>query len=116
MSKKSIILSSAILAAGGLLGILLTQVFTGSDPIAPLMFLLMLLVGGGLQAITRVCFKRPILQFLPMALSAVWSLWGTYLYLFSADWANTAWFGMVSSYVSPVCGCLLVAALCRKYE
>ena len=53
--------------------------------------------------------KHNIIKAVPLILTVLLALWGTYLYFTSPHWANaTFWGNLVADYISPFISCAVV--------
>lgn len=60
-----------------------------------------------------------ILKVMPLVLTGVFALWGTYLYFTSSHWSNATWGDLIVDYVSPFICCAVAlggVSLAKKSE
>ena len=53
------------------------------------------------QALLYRVGKYNIIKAIPLIMTGLFSLWGTYLYFTSPHWVNATFGGMIADYVSP---------------
>ena len=57
--------------------------------------------------------KNMILKVIPLVLTGILAIWGTYLFYTSQHWVNaTFWGSLIADYVSPFICCLVAFIIC----
>ncbi len=116
MKKSAVIIVSVILLAVSALGILGTQLLSGGrNPAAPVMFALLMILGASAETVAFVTFKKRILKIVPLIATALFALWGTYLYFFSEAWANAAVDDLLCDYCSAAVGSIVSVVLLKLF-
>lgn len=83
------------------------QFFVGYGPDNITKTILLLIITISIQVVLyRACNLR-ILRMLPIFLTMLFAMWGTWLYLTSEAWINAEIGDLVSGYISPFVGCCL---------
>ena len=59
----------------------------------------------------RIC-KSNIVRAIPALLTGTFAAWGTYLFFTSPHWSNATAGDLITDYVSPFIGCIVVLLAC----
>ncbi len=118
MKKKNLVVGCSIglLLAAHLVILGIQFLSGGSNPADPLLFVLMMVIGGSFQTIALLSLKNPYLQLIPLVIAIGVALWGTCLYLFSESWMHASFGSLVCGYASPAVGALLSLILVKRSQ
>ena len=114
--NKTVISILSILAFLASMAVLVLQGF-GMSAISPLLHILLrVLAGFSAQAFAALNFRHPVMQALPLILTALLGIWGGCLFVLSADWQDPALDGYLTDYCTPVLGSILATGLFRQEQ
>lgn len=78
---------------------------------ATLALVLRIAAGFSAQAFAALNFRHPVMQVLPLLVTALIGVWGGCLFVMAADWENAALNGYLSDYCTPVVGAIAAVGL-----
>ena len=100
---ETALLVSAIASILIYLGI---QFFSGYGPNNVIQAILLFVIAISIQILFERLFNWRILKTVPLFLSVILALWGTWLYLTSESWMNAEFSDLFCGYITPFIGCL----------
>ena len=100
---ETALLASAIASILIYLGI---QFFSGYGPNNVIQAILLFVIAISIQILFERLFNWRILKTVPLFLSVILALWGTWLYLTSESWVNAEFSDLFCGYITPFIGCL----------
>ena len=101
---ETALLVSAIASILIYLGI---QFFSGYGPNNVMQAILLFVIAISIQILFERLFNWRILKTVPLFLSVILALWGTWLYLTSESWMNAEFSDLFCGYITPFIGCLV---------
>lgn len=100
---ETALLASAIASILIYLGI---QFFSGYGPNNVIQAVLLIAIAISIQILFDRLLNWRILKTVPLFLSVILALWGTWLYLTSESWVNAEFSDLFCGYITPFIGCL----------
>ena len=82
------------------------QFFSGYGPNNVIQAVLLIAIAISIQILFERLFNWRILKTVPLFLSMILALWGTWLYLTSESWVNAEFSDLFCGYITPFIGCL----------
>lgn len=101
---EALLASVAIITVLIYLGI---QFFLGYGPDSITQAILLIIIAISIQILFCRVFNWRILKIVPVFLTLLLALWGTWLYLTSESWMNAEFSDLLCGYITPLIGCVI---------
>ena len=113
--KRGILSAVTLVAAASALYIVLFQGF-GFPRIPPLLNYFLRTVAAMCAEIFVICnFKRRWIRLVPLGITALFALWGGYLFVSAESWTQVGFMEYVGGFCTPMLGCCGAWLLCHNF-